>query len=121
VLLRLSEITLIQALVSQQVIAETERNLAAKLPEALPAFRLIVSRGLEVVASPALADLIPWAGCAHPKDVPILVAALQAECPWLVTFNVRHYEPGHPDLTVLKPGEFLQRVRDQLAHLGSKP
>ena len=120
VLLRLSEITLIKAFTSQQVIVEAERNLQAKLPAALPAFRLIVARSLEVVADPALADLILWAECAHPKDVPILGAALRAECPWLVTFSVRHYQPGHPDLTVLRPGEFLRRVRDQLARLGSK-
>jgi len=115
----LAEITLIKAITSQQVIVETERNLQVKLPAALPAFRLIVARSLEVVADPALADLTPWMECAHPKDVPILVAALRAGCPWLVTFNVRHYQPGHSDLTVLRPGEFLQRVRDRLAHLGS--
>jgi hypothetical protein len=121
VVLRLAEITLIKAFTSQQVIAEAERNLQAELPAALPAFRLIVARSLEVVADPAPADLAQWAECAHPKDVPILVAALQAECPWLVTFNVRHYRPGHPEVAVLRPGEYLQHVRDQLAHLGSKP
>jgi hypothetical protein len=37
-----------------------------------------------------------------------------------VTFNIRDYEPGHPDVTVLKPGEFVLRVRDLLAHLEVK-
>jgi hypothetical protein len=120
VILRLAEITLIKALASQQAIVEAERNLEAKLPVALPAFRLIVARSLEVVADPTRADLVPWRECAHPQDLPIWVAARRAECPWLVTFNVRHYQPGHPDLTVLRPGEFLQRVRDQLAHLGTR-
>ena len=41
VVLQLAEITLIEALTSQQVITEAERNLAAKLPQALPAFRLV--------------------------------------------------------------------------------
>ena len=121
VLLRLAEIKLIEAITSQQVIVEAERNLQVKLPAALPVFRLIVARSLKVVADPVLSDLTLWAECAHPKDVPILVAALRAGCPWLATLNVRHYRPGHPDLTVLRPGEFLQCVRDQLAHLGSKP
>jgi predicted nucleic acid-binding protein len=120
VVLRLAEITLIEAFASQQVIAEAERNLQAKLPSALPAFRLIVARSLEIVADPAPVDLAPWTECAHPKDLPILVTALHAECPWLVTYNVRHYQPDHQKVTVLRPGEFLQRVRDQLAQLGRK-
>lgn len=38
-------------------------------------------------------------------------------CPWLVTFNVRHYRPDHPNAAVLRPGDFIQRVRHQLAQL----
>jgi len=49
------------------------------------------------------------------KDLPILVAAVREGCPWLVTFNVRHFLPGHPHVTVLQPGEFVSRVRDLLA------
>lgn len=67
------------------------------------------------------ADIAPWTGCAHPKDLPIWVATLGAECPWLVTFHLRHYQPGHPDLAVMRPGAFLQRVRSQLARLGNRP
>ena len=59
VVLRLAEITLIDAVASQQVITEAERNLAEKLPDALPAFRLIVSRCLRVVPDPDPADLAP--------------------------------------------------------------
>ena len=66
---------------------------------------------------PPPADLEHYAGLAHPKDLPILVAARRENCPWLVTFNVRHFQPGHPDVVVLRPGEFLLRVRDLLARL----
>jgi predicted nucleic acid-binding protein len=117
-ILRLAEITLIEALVSQQVITEAERNLAEKLPETLPAFRHLVSRCLKVVPDPALEDLIPHQGLADPKDLPILAAALREGCPWLVTFNVRHYKPGHPDVAVLRPGDLILQIRDLLAHLG---
>jgi hypothetical protein len=44
VILRMAEITLIDAVASQQIVSEAERNLAAKIPEALPAFRLLASR-----------------------------------------------------------------------------
>ena len=63
------------------------------------------------------ADLSPYIGLADVKDLPILVAALREKCPWLVTFNLRHFQPGHPDVTVLRPGEFVLRVRDLLTHL----
>jgi len=117
VILRMSEITLIEALASQQVIAEAERNLEEKLRQALPAFRLLVSRCLRVVPDPRSEDLAAYAGAADPKDLPILVAAVREACPWLVTFNVHHFQPGHPKLTILRPGAFVLRVRDLLAYL----
>ena len=120
VLLRMAEITLIEAVTSRQVIVEAERNLQRKLPAALPSFRLIVDRCLRVVPDPQPADLSPYSELADPKDLPILVAAMRESCPWLVTFNVRHLQPGHPDVDVLRPGEFLLRVRDLLAHLSTE-
>lgn len=117
VALRLAEITLVEALTSEQVIVEAERNLAKKLPQALPAFRLLVSRCLRVVPDPQPTDLLPHAGLADPKDLPILITPVREHCPWLVTFNVRHFQPGHPAVTVLRPGEFVLHVRDLLAHL----
>jgi hypothetical protein len=116
-ILRMAEITLIEALACQQVIIEAERNLADKLPTALPAFRLLVSRCLQVVSDPTPTDLVRYTGCADPEDLPILVAALQEDCPWLVSFNVRHFQPGVPTVTVLRPGDFVLRVRDLLSGL----
>lgn len=121
VVLRMAEITLIEAITSQQVVVEAERNLMKKLPQVLPAFRLIVDRSLHVVPDPRPADLVPYTDSADPKDLPILVAALREGCPWLVSFNVRHFQPGHPDVVVLRPGEFLTRIRDLLAHLNVWP
>lgn len=118
-ILRLGELTLIEAVTSEQVLTEAERNLKAKLPEALPLFRLLVERALTVIPSPAAEDVAIHEGRAHPKDLPILVAALQARCSWLVTFNVRHYQPGHPEVQVVRPGEFIRRVREALASLQS--
>jgi len=43
---------------------------------------------------------------------------MRESCPWLVTFNLRHYRPGHPSVHALRPGEFVLHVRDRLAHLG---
>ena len=117
VILRMAEITLLDAITSEQVITEVERNLTAKLPQALSRFRLLADRCLRVVSDPSPEDLSRHVGSADPKDLPILVAALREGCPWLVTFNVRHFEPGHPDVETLRPGEFVLRVRDLLASL----
>ncbi len=117
VLLRMAEITLIEAMTSQQVISEAERNLSDKIPKALPAFQLIVNRSLKVVPDPTLADLVEYSGLADQKDLPILVAGVKSQCLWLVTFNTKHYQPGHPKITVLQPGKLILRVRDLLAYL----
>ena len=120
VVLRMAEITLIDAVVSEQVIVEVERNLSGYLPGAVPVFRQLVSRCLRVVPDPTAAELATCRTLANPKDAPILAAAVREVCPWLVTFNVRHFQPGHPSLTVLRPGAFVQHVRARLAYLVPK-
>ena len=115
--LRMAEITLIEAVTCRQVIIEVERNLTQKLPDALPAFRLLVSRCLQIVDDPAADELARHVGRADPEDLPILVTALREGCPWLVSFNLRHYQPGIPAVKVLRPGDFVLRVRDLLAGL----
>jgi len=118
-ILRLAEITLIEALTSKQVITEAERNLTAKLPQALPAFNHLVSRCLEIVSNPAAEDLQVLQGLADPKDLPLLAVALREGCPWLVTFNIRHFQPGHEKINIVRPGEFIRQVREQLARLNT--
>lgn len=117
VLLRMAEITLIDAVVSQQVLVEVERNLTAKIPSALSTFHHLVNRCVTVVPSPTASEMSAYAGLADSKDLSILVAALQSKSAWLATFNIRHFQPGHPDVTVLRPGNLLLRVRGLLAHL----
>ena len=114
-ILQLAEITPIEAIVSEQVTVEAERNLTIKLPQALPAFNHLVSRCLQICPDPEPADLLSYQGLADTKDMPILVAAKQERCPWLVTFNLRHYVPDHSDVKVLKPGDFILWVRDRLS------
>jgi len=137
VVLRLAEITLIEALTSEQVIVEAERNLSAKLAQALPAFQLIVSRCLRVVPDPQPADLGPTVGLADPKDLPILVAALREGCRWLAmgccaeglrargqasrpaTGRRPHGRPRSPGLTE-RAGEALSD-RGRREHAGQEP
>ncbi len=117
VVLKMGEITLIEALTSEQVITEVERNLQAKLPKALPVFHHLTSRCLQIVPNPTVTDIRQYAGLANEKDLPILIAAYQAECSWLVTFNGRDFQPGFAEVTVLRPGNFVLHVRDLLTKL----
>lgn len=50
VVLRMAEIPLIHAVTSRQVIVEAERNLAKKMPAALPAFQIT---SLDIPMSPS--------------------------------------------------------------------
>jgi hypothetical protein len=83
----------------------------------VPCGRLILSRYLQAVPDPQPAELVPHTESADPRDLPILVAGLRESYPWLVTFNVCHFQPGHADVAASQPGEFLSQVGDLLAHL----
>lgn len=119
VVLRMGEITLLDCFTSEQVITEVERNLAEKLPKALPEFQLLINRCVHVVPDPAPEDLDPYVGQADPKDLPILVAAIRENCSYLLTFNTRHFSPAASHPIAHPPGEFLQIVRSQLSMLSS--
>jgi hypothetical protein len=119
VVLRMGEITLIECVTSLQAVSEVERNLSEKLPIKLPEFRLLVSRCLQVVPDPEPAQLEPYPGQADAKDLPLLVAALQAGCPHFLTFNVRHYFAPSNTITIQRPGEFLLIVRNLISQISS--
>ncbi len=120
-ILRMAELTLIEAITSAQVIAEAERNLEDKMPKALPAFKLLVSRSLKIVEDPLPEQIVEHRGLANPDDLPILVAAVREGCELLTTFNIRHYQPGYPSVTVMKPGDLVLRIRYLLSRLPGKP
>ena len=117
VVLRMAEITLVEAITSDQVLTEVERNLQEKAPGAIPSFKRLVKCTSKVVKDPSASEVNSHLHRADYKDVSILVAALSQRCSYLLTFNVQDFEPGHPDVEVLRPGEFLGRVRHLLSSL----
>ena len=117
VILRMAEITLIEALVSEQVITEVERNLTEKMPAAMPAFHMLENRCLLVVSDPSADEVELLTKAADPKDVPILAAAIRERCAYLTTYNIRHYQPGVPSVIVLTPGDLVRRIRYLLAEM----
>jgi len=121
-LLLLAEDEKILITLSEQVIVEVERNIARKAPKALPfARQLILATNLRIVRDPQLEQVqthLDW--IAHPADIPILVAAVQARVDFLVTLNTRHFmdDPRvaqRSGLRIGTPGDALAWVRIQLA------
>ena len=120
-MLLLGESGKITLTVSEQVIAEVERNLARKAPEALPFAReIILSANIRILRDPPTKEVqkhLDWIG--HAADVPILLAARRANVDFLVPLNTRHSldDQGvsrRSGLHIGTPGDGLAWVRQWL-------
>jgi hypothetical protein len=106
--------------VSKQVLAEAERNLQEKLPEAIPEYQRFLSTcPLERVADPPAGDVAKAKEIIHPKDDSILMAAKNAQVDYLVTLNRKHSldDPEvarRSGLRIGAPDGFLAWLREQL-------
>ena len=113
ILLQLSEVGIIRGIISHQVLEECRRNLKIKLPESGPVFEEIVSRSIKVRKNSPVPALSSLKGQAHPKDIPILAAALKSGARFLVSFNVKHYHPSpETGIEIIRPGELLREIRE---------
>lgn len=124
-LLLLGEDEKLLLLVSEQVIVEVERNIARKIPEAIPLAReMIRCAKVQIVRDPIPSDVashMHWIN--HPADVPILVAAAKAKVDFLVTLNGKHFIENinvakNRGLRIGTPGDALLWVRKQLTKNG---
>ena len=116
-ILQLGEVGVIDVVSSGQAREEVERVLRRKLPAALPAFTLLADAAVRWIANPPQGNLNRYSGWADPKDLPILVAAIEEGCASLVTFNKRHFKPEKGSIRVENPGEFIERLRSILEKL----
>jgi len=121
VLLLLGEDGRIQLNVCEQVVVEVERNIARKAPNALPfARQVILAADIRIHRDPSKEDVqkrLDW--ISHATDVPILVAASQANVDFLATLNTRHFlaDPEvsrRSGLRIGTPGDVLGWVRELL-------
>ena len=121
-LLQLTESGHITVTISEQVVAETERAIARKVPSAINDLRqAILASKAQIVRDPSLADVMAHSKLiSHPADVPILLAAMQVKTDYLVTLNRRHFidDPNvaqRSGLRIGTPGEALNWVREQIS------
>ena len=103
----------LKIVVSQHVLEEAERNLSQKAPEALPAFReLLTLVAAEVAEKPTLEELKRAATYTNLKDAPIVAAAAKAKVDYLVTWDRKHFidDPkvaGKSGLMILTPDKLM--------------
>ena len=120
-LLLLAEAGSICITISEQVVTETERAVARKVSQALPYYRQALrATSLRIVRDPSPEEVAFHADIiSHAADVPIVVAAMNAQVDYLVTFNRRHFiddasVAARSGLRIGTPAEGLAWVRERL-------
>ena len=109
-LLVLAEIGLVRIVVPAAAVIEVRRNVAAKLPAALPLFERFLASRAAMVVEPRLGDIVRARDGAHPKDQPILAGAYAARARVLVTHNVRHFQRAE-GVRVVRPAALVEELR----------
>ena len=110
----------IEVTASRLVLREAERNLRRKRPpKDLKTFHQSLKHAkLRVIRTPPETTWKPYEGIIHPKDVPILAAAVASKAAYLVTLDRRHFltktvSDKVPGLVILTPGDFLRELGRQ--------
>lgn len=121
VLLLLAEAGQIAVTISEQVLAETERTIARKVPQALSDLRqAILASQARIVRDPSLEEISAHPDLiSHPADIAIVLAAMQTKVDFLVTLNRKHFIDDRDvarrsGLRIGTPGDVLSWVRRQL-------
>jgi predicted nucleic acid-binding protein len=123
VLLQLSEATILDAVASERVIDEAERNLEEYVgrPEARSLLDESIDAALDVVPNPSASAIDTFRSVADSKDM-LHVAAVGRGCSHLVTYDLSDYPPQYgegevEELTVVTPGTLVRRIRTQMSGL----
>jgi len=107
----------IRVTASRLVLREAERNLRHKRPpKDLEAFhRFLKHAKLRMIPAPPESAWAKYEGVIHPKDVPVLAAAVAAKVDYLITLDRRHFltksvSDQVPKPAILIPGDFLRAI-----------
>ena len=96
-------------------IIEIERNLANKLPGALPVYKGYLPKlGLKYIPIPSAEEVRRFSGPISDKDVPVLVSALNGKADYLVTGDKKDFgrlrqKTIYP-LKIVSPSEFVDSI-----------
>ncbi len=107
----------IEVTASRLVLREAERNLRRKRPpKDLKAFHQFLKQAkLRVIPTPPEPAWTKYEGVIHPKDVPVLAAAVASKATYLITLDRRHFltkavSDKVQALVILTPGDFLREL-----------
>ena len=117
VVLELARRKKMQVVATKLVLREADRNLRKKAkPKILKKFRRFLQQ-TKIIVMPALADVIlrKYEPFIHPKDVPVLAAAVESKVDYLITLDRRHFFDEKVrkcvgKTKVLTPGDFIRIV-----------
>lgn len=105
----------IHVVASRLILREAERNLRAKgvRHDVQRLHRWLAVVRLQIVPTPPDHVLARYEADIHPKDVPVLAAALEADVDYLVTLDRRHFftsavRARAGRVKVLTPGDLLK-------------
>ncbi len=91
-ILTMAELGLFRLVACPYVMEETERNLIKKLPKALKRYSQIQSKiPWEIVSDSSYEENSRWLSVLPEKDIPVLVAAINAKLNRLVTLDTLHF------------------------------
>jgi predicted nucleic acid-binding protein len=105
----------IQGVTGRFNLTEIERNIARRLPEALPVFNEYLPKiDFDIVPVPFPDELKPYAGIVEDKDLPVLASAMMGRADFFVTGDKKLLSQIAAQNTfsfrALPPAEFLDRV-----------
>lgn len=120
-LLLLGEDEDIMLTVSEWVVVESERSIAAKSPRNTEALRnTVIASKLKIVPNPSDEEIQANLYLINdPADVPILLAAMKAKVDYLATHDRKHFLDDqkvteNSGLKIGTPGDVLAWVRENL-------
>lgn len=122
-ILQLARQGTIHLVTSRLVLREADRNLRRKSDRrSVEAFRHFLSTtDVTVLPTPDDKVLRRYEAHIHPKDVPVLAAAVEAQVGYLVTLDRKHFltpavQTCARDMKILTPGDFLKDILHPAPH-----
>jgi len=111
----------VQLVISEDVLEEAERNLAAKYPDTVAVFHQIMGSIPFEIVTPTTEEVQRAASYTADKDAHIVAAAKRAQVDYLVSLDRRHLV-GVPEvaqrsgLKIVLPSDLLEEIRRQTAN-----
>ncbi len=106
----------IQAVATQQILREAERNILLKFNQEvlLRFYRDIAETDLSLVEPPSPEAIASYSDIIHSKDAHVLAAAIQSKAAILITLDRKHFmtkaiREANLSINVQTPADFLRQ------------